>query len=129
MQAIYDAFVRIWQRDGWERLTTRNVALETGIAVDTLHGYFSNKTALLSGYARHCIEAFIAAIDRAAVQPPGLSWLHAGMLALQEQMAKTRRQRRAHEELAAAWDRVLAACTDLPHPPGPELRQALHLSA
>ena len=37
VQAIYDAFVRIWQRDGWQRLTTRNVALETGISVGTLY--------------------------------------------------------------------------------------------
>ena len=72
VQAIYDAFVRIWQRDGWDRLTTRNVALETGIAVGTLYDYFPNKTALLSGYVRHCIEALLAAIDREAVQPAGL---------------------------------------------------------
>ena len=50
VQAIYDAFVRIWQRDGWQRLTTRNVALETGISVGTLYDYFPSKTALLSGY-------------------------------------------------------------------------------
>ncbi len=150
VQAIYDAFVRIWQRDGWERLTTRNVALETGIAVGTLYDYFPNKTALLSGYVRHCIEALLAAIDREAVQPAGLPWeerihhlvrlvcgvdapglptFHPDMLALEAQMAEPRHHRRAHEELAAAWGRVFAACTDLPHPPGPDIQQALHLSA
>lgn len=149
VQAIYDAFVRIWQRDGWERLTTRNVALETGIAVGTLYDYFPNKTALLSGYVRHCIEALLAAIDREAVQPaclpwterihhlvrlvcgvdaPGLPTFHPDMLALEAQMAEPH-HRRAHEELAAAWGRVFAACTDLPHPPGPAMQQALHLSA
>src|SRR5205814_721616 len=30
VQAIYDAFVRIWQREGWARLTTRAVALAAG---------------------------------------------------------------------------------------------------
>ena len=33
VQAVFDAFVRIWQRDGWQRLTTRAVALEAGIAI------------------------------------------------------------------------------------------------
>lgn len=150
VQAIYGAFVRIWQRDGWDKLTTRNVALETGIAVGTLYDYFPNKTALLSGYVRHCIEALLAAIEREAVQPAGLPWeqrihrlvrlvcgvdapelpwFHPEMLALEAQVAGPRDHRRAHEELAAAWGRVLAACTDLPQPPGPEIAQALHLSA
>lgn len=150
VQAIYGAFVRIWQRDGWDKLTTRNVALETGIAVGTLYDYFPNKTALLSGYVRHCIETLLAAIEREAVQPAGLPWeqrihrlvrlvcgvdapelpwFHPEMLALEAQVAEPRDHRRAHEELAAAWGRVLAACTDLPHPPGPEIAQALHLSA
>lgn len=150
VQAIYGAFVRIWQRDGWDKLTTRNVALETGIAVGTLYDYFPNKTALLSGYVRHCIEALLAAIEREAVQPAGLPWeqrihrlvrlvcgvdapelpwFHPEMLALEAQVAEPRDHRRAHEELAAAWGRVLAACTDLPQPPGPEIAQALHLSA
>lgn len=150
VQAIYDAFVRIWQRDGWDKLTTRNVALETGIAVGTLYDYFPNKTALLSGYVRHCIEALLTAIEREAVLPadlpweqrihqlvrlvcgvdaPELPWFHPDMLALEAQMAEPRDHRRAHEELAAAWVRVLAACTDLPHPPGPKIAQALHLSA
>ena len=149
VQAIYDAFVRIWQRDGWDRLTTRNVALETGIAVGTLYDYFPNKTALLSGYVRHCIEALIAAIDQDAVAPADLPWttrihhltrlscgvdaaelpwFHPDMLALEAQMAEPRHYRRANEELAAAWSRVLAACTDLPRPLSPELLQALHLS-
>lgn len=150
VQAIYDAFVRIWQRDGWDKLTTRNVALETGIAVGTLYDYFPNKTALLSGYVRHCLEALLAAIDREAVQPAGLRWeerihhlvrlvcgvdapelptFHPDMLALEGAMAEPHHHRRAHEELAAAWRRVFDACTDLPHPLAPGLAQALHLSA
>ena len=150
VQAIYEAFIRIWQRDGWDRLTTRNVALDTGIAVGTLCDYFPNKTALLSGYVRHCLEALLAAIDREAVQPAGLPWeerihhlvrlvcgvdapelptFHPDMQALESAMAEPHHHRRAHEELAADWGRVFAACNDLPHPPGPDLQQALHLSA
>src|SRR6188474_3749569 len=73
VQAIYDAFVRIWRRDGWERLTTRAVALETGISVGTLYEYFPNKLALLSGYVRHSVEVLVEAVDREAVQPAELS--------------------------------------------------------
>ena len=74
VQAIFDALVRIWQRDGWARLTTRSVALETGISVGTLYDYFPSKAALLSGYVRHCMEVLLQAIEQQAVQPPDLHW-------------------------------------------------------
>lgn len=149
VQAIFDAFVRIWQRDGWARLTTRAVALEAGIAVGTLYDYFPGKTALLSGYVRHCIEALERAVDEQAVQPAGLGWqerlhrlvqlacglpadrlpwFHRDMLALESQMAEPKHQRRAHEELSAMWQRVFDACTDLPQRPSAATVQALHLA-
>jgi hypothetical protein len=43
VQAIYDAFVRIWTTHGWEGVTTRAVALETGIAVGTLYDTFPTR--------------------------------------------------------------------------------------
>jgi len=149
VQAIYDAFVRIWRRDGWERLTTRAVALETGISVGTLYEYFPNKLALLSGYVRHSVEVLLAAIEREAVQPPGLSWqqrvqqvvrlicgvdapelawFHPQMLALEAQMAQLKHHRRVHDELVAAWQRVFDACNDLPARPSPEQVRAMHLA-
>ncbi len=149
VQAIYDAFVRIWQRDGWERLTTRAVALETGISVGTLYDYFPNKLALLSGYVRHSVEVLVEAVEREAVQPAGLSWqqrvhqlvrlmcgvdapelpwFHPQMLALEAQMAQPKHHRRVQEELEAAWQRVFDACTDLPQRPSVETVRALHLA-
>lgn len=149
VQAIFDAFVRIWQRDGWARLTTRAVALEAGIAVGTLYDYFPSKAALQSGYVRHCIETLVRTVDEQAVQPAGLSWderlhrlvqlacgldresrswFHPDMLALEPQVAEPKHQRRAHEELAAMWQRVFDACTDLPQRPSPATVQALHLA-
>lgn len=149
VQAIYDAFVRIWQRDGWERLTTRAVALETGISVGTLYDYFPNKLALLSGYVRHCIEVLAQAVDREAVQPAGLSWqqrvhqlvrlmcgvdapelpwFHPKMLALEAQIAQPKHHRRVQEELEAAWQHVFEACADLPQKPPAETVRALHLA-
>src|SRR3990167_7825062 len=137
VQAIFDAFVRIWQRDGWDRLTTRTVALETGISVGTLYDYFPGKQALLSGYVRHCVESLVDAIDQQAVQPghlpwqqrihqlvrlscgidaPELPWFHPDMLALEAQIAEPKHYLRAQQELSGIWLRVFEACTD-PHTP------------
>jgi AcrR family transcriptional regulator len=149
VQAIYDAFVRIWRRDGWAGVSTRAVALETGISVGTLYDYFPNKAALLSGYVRHCMEQLLKAIEEQAVTPPGLSaeqrlralirlacgvdtpelpWFDAGMLALEADIAEEKHHRRVHEELLAAWTRVLNACTELPRRPSSEAVQAMHLA-
>src|SRR5688572_19056795 len=68
VQAIYDAFIRIWRKQGWEHLTTRAVALETGISVGTLYEYFPNKQALLSGYVRHGMDRLLSAIEKQVVQ-------------------------------------------------------------
>ena len=147
VQAIYDAFVRIWRRDGWDRLTTRAIALETGISVGTLYEYFPNKLALLSGYVRHGIEVLVAAIDRESVAPDGLpwqdrvrqlvrltcgvdapelAWVHPDMLALESEVAELKHHRRVHDELLAAWLRVATACEDLSQPPTePQLRALL----
>lgn len=150
VQAVFDAFVRIWQRDGWQRLTTRAVALEAGIAIGTLYDYFPSKKALLSGYVRHGIEALIRTVDAQAVEPVGLDWrerlhrlvslacgsqadalpwFHRDMMLLEAEIAEPKHQRRAHEELAAMWQRVFDACTDLPHPPTAETVRALHRAA
>ena len=149
VQAIYDAFVRIWRRDGWDGVSTRAVALETGVAVGTLYDYFPNKAALLSGYVRHCMEQLLLAIEQQAIAPPGLSaeqrlrtlvrlacgadtpelpWFDAGMLALEAGIAEGKHHRRVHEELLAAWTRVFDACTDLPRRPSAQAIQAMHLA-
>ena len=149
VQAIFDAFVRIWQREGWARLTTRAVALEAGIAVGTLYEYFPSKMALHSGYVRHCMEALMRAVDEQAAQPAGLawrervhrlmqlvcgvdraglSWFHPDMQALEPQVAEPKHQRRAYEELLAMWQRVFDACDDLPRRPAPATVEALHLA-
>ncbi|MCW7537273.1 TetR/AcrR family transcriptional regulator [Aquabacterium sp. A7-Y] len=138
VQAIYDALVRIWRREGWAGVTTRAVALETGISVGTLYDYFPNKQALLSGYVRHCVEALLQAIEQQVIHPAELDWgermdrlvrlscgvdvpeqpyFDAEMLALEAQIAEPKHHRRAFEELSAQWQRAIAACTDLPSPP------------
>lgn len=149
VEALFEAFVRIWQRDGWDKLTTRAVALEAGVAVGTLYEYFPNKLALYSGYVRYCIETLVQAVRDAAVEPEALSWqvrvhrmlqilcglekpprvwLNADMYLLEPLVAEPKHQRRAHEELLALWRAVLGACEDLPHPPSAQAIETLHLS-
>jgi AcrR family transcriptional regulator len=149
VQAIYDAFVRIWRQHGWAGVSTRAVALETGVSVGTLYDYFPNKAALLSGYVRHCMDQLLQAIEQQAVAPPHLKgeqrlqalirlacgvntpelpWFDASMLALEAGIAEAKHHRRVHEELLAAWIRVFEACNDLPARPSPEAIQAMHLA-
>jgi AcrR family transcriptional regulator len=149
VQAIYDAFVRIWRQHGWAGVTTRAVALETGVSVGTLYDYFPNKAALLSGYVRHCMDQLLRAIEQQAAAPshltweqrlqalvrlacgantPELPWFDAGMLALEAGIAEAKHHKRVHEELLAAWIRVFDACDDLPARPVPEAIQAMHIA-
>lgn len=136
VNAIYDAFVRIWRRHGWEGVTTRAVALEAGFSVGTLYEYFPGKDALLSGYVRHTVEWLLARIDEDVTQANALDWRTrvgrlvaitcgaddeaAGivydhdMLRLESRIAEPKHHRRVFEELSAAWQRALAACEDLP---------------
>jgi len=149
VQAIYDAFVRIWQSKGWDGLTTRAVALETGISVGTLYDYFPNKQSLLSGYVRHCIDALLEAIEQQVILAPDLNWqqrvqrlvrltcgmdvpelpyFDSGMLALEHQIAAPKHHRRVYEELSAQWQRAFDACTDLPRRPDTATVKALYLA-
>lgn len=121
VQAIYDAFVRIWQRDGWDKLTTRAVALETGVSVGTLYEYFPNKQALLSGYVRHWVESLVAALGkrpmtmeravRVLCDPvvDGLPPFDSRMLELEHEIAELKHHRRAYDEVLAAWRGALEA--------------------
>ena len=150
VQAIYDAFVRIWQAEGWEGVTTRAVALETGIAVGTLYDYFPDKEALLSGYVRHCVEALLQRLDAEVIAPAGLRWRERvrrlvritcdpqleglpafdhGMLMLEHRIAEPKHHQRVYDELAARWLQAFAACPDLDEQPAPATVHALLTAA
>jgi AcrR family transcriptional regulator len=140
VQAIYDAFIRIWQRQGWVGVTTRAVALETGIAVGTLYDYFPNKDALLSGYVRYCLDSLLERLEQEATLPVGLTWQQRvgvlvrltcgaqtlglpyfdhGMLMLENQIAEPKHHLRVFHELGAAWRACFDVCVDLPQQPTP----------
>lgn len=137
VKAIYEALVRILRRDGWDRVTTRNVAAEAGIAVGTLYDYFPNRLALLSGYERHAIDELLGRIEvdvitaagawrerlgvlvrlTANPKPADLPYFDRTMLLIENEYAEPKHHRRAYEELLGAWKRAVAACTDLPRRP------------
>ncbi|MGE8068347.1 TetR/AcrR family transcriptional regulator [Pseudomonas sp. NPDC089569] len=138
VEAIYQAFVRIWMRDGWSGLTTREVALEAGVAIGTLYDYFPSKEALLSGYIRHRLDVFFKEIDESVIQPADLDWstrvgrlvrltcnpddasqplfCHAVSL-IEHQIAEPKHHRRVFEELTGKWREAFSSCTDLPAQP------------
>lgn len=137
VQAIYDAFVRIWNAHGWEGVTTRAVALETGVAVGTLYDYFPDKEALLSGYVRHCVDALLARLDTEVIAPSDIVWQERvkrlvritcdtrldglpafdhEMLMLEHRVAEPRHHRRVYEELVGRWEQAFASCRDLQPP-------------
>jgi AcrR family transcriptional regulator len=138
VEAIYEAFVRIWRRDGWSGLTTRAVALEAGVAVGTLYDYFPSKEALLSGYVRHGLERLLQHIDEQVVQPVHLDWqarikrlirmtcdptvadqplFDYELMTLEHQIAEPKHHRRVFQELSQKWREAFAACIDLPEQP------------
>lgn len=142
VQAIFDAFVRIWRAKKWEGVTTRAVALETGISVGTLYDYFPNKEALLSGYVRHCMDALLNAIEAQVIQPTDLAWnerlrllvqltgaldmpdlpyFDAAMLQLESIIAEPKHHRRVFEEFSAKWVKAIDSCSDLPSKPDPDI--------
>jgi len=140
VEAIYEAFVRIWHRDGWSGLTTREVALETGVAIGTLYDYFPSKEALLSGYIRHRLDVLLAQMDQDVIQPTDLDWPtrikrlvcltcdpddarqplfnHAVSL-IEHQIAEPKHHHRVYEELSKnggkPWLRVATCRCSHPH--------------
>jgi AcrR family transcriptional regulator len=141
VQAIYHAFIWIWQRQGWAGVTTR--------AVGTFYDYFANKEALLSGYVRHCLDSLLGSIENEATLSLGLNWQERvkvmisltcgsqsagqplfdhGMLMLENQIADPKHHLRVFQELSAARRDCLNACPDLPSQPTPAKLESLLLA-
>lgn len=138
VQALYDSLVRIWKTEGPDAATTRAVAEEAGFAIGTLYEYFPNREALLSGYIRHATEAFVDIIkqeNEALEDAPWHRRLHhllniatghsdtrelpffdRAMMQYEVDIAEAHHQRRAFEDLSAAWAAALMSWPDVPHP-------------
>jgi AcrR family transcriptional regulator len=138
VQALYEAFVRIWRRDGASAATTRAVAAEAGYAVGTVYEYFPNREALLSGYFRHCLDDLCRRLREAdAAAAAQLGWqprlrrlvsvtldearqapyFDAEMLLSESAIADGVQHRKAFAALCETWQSILAGWPDLPAPP------------
>ncbi|QCI66268.1 TetR/AcrR family transcriptional regulator [Phreatobacter stygius] len=143
VQALYDAFVRIWRRDGPKAANTKAVAAEAGFAVGTVYDYFPNREALFSGYVRHSLELLLARIDAQVIAAGGLAWderlarlvritacvdrdaayFDAAMLAREHEVAEPKHHRRFFDELTAKWTEAVRSWSDLtPQPPDLTIR-------
>jgi AcrR family transcriptional regulator len=135
LQALYDAFVRIWRRGGWGAVSMRSLAAEAGYAVGTLYEYFPNREAMLSGYYRYCLDSLserLRELDAAA--GAGTPWparlrglvsvtfdearkapyFDAEMLLLESTIADAAQHRKAFARLCDTWQALLASWPDLP---------------
>ncbi|MCY1426967.1 Bacterial regulatory protein, tetR family [compost metagenome] len=150
VEAIFEAFVRILRQRGWSGVTTRAVALETGVAVGTLYDYFPSKEALLSGYVRHQLDLLLQRLEREVVLATGLDWqtrvrrlvrlscgqseeqvrpfFDAELMEVERAIAEPWHHQRIYHELAGKWRQAVAACADLPRQPRPESIDALFVA-
>lgn len=140
VQAIYDAYVRIWRRDGPDALTMRALADESGFAIGTIYEYFPNKAALHSGYVRHVMDTLRARIREQVVEAGHGPWREqlARMVAitcaadgdaaffdtdmhyLEAQIAAPEHHQRSFDALADVWCDAVAGWEDLVPQPAPE---------
>jgi AcrR family transcriptional regulator len=145
VQAIYDAYVRIWRRDGLAAVTTRAVAEESGFAIGTLYDYFPNKAALHAGYVRHVMDALRDRIRTRVTEQGQGPWrarlrllveitcaadedapfFDTDMHYIEPEIAAPRHHQRSFDALAEAWLEAIAGWTDLDPQPAPETIRTL----
>ena len=137
VQALYEAFVRIWRRQGPAAAGMRAIAEEAGYAVGTLYEYFPNRQAVLSGYFRYCLDDVCRRLREAndevgATRPweerlrsmvaatldvdTPAPYFDADMLLLEADVADGPQHRRAFAMLCETWRLQLSSWPDLPTP-------------
>jgi len=69
LELIYEASIRILNKQGLEGLTTNRIAEVAGISIGTLYQYFSNKQEILNALGQREIQATISKITELFFQP------------------------------------------------------------
>ena len=69
LELIYEASIRILNKQGLEGLTTNRIAEVAGISIGTLYQYFSNKQEILVALGQREVDATIARITELFFQP------------------------------------------------------------
>lgn len=136
VETLYDSFVRIWRRDGPDAATTRAIAEESGYAVGTLYEYFPNRTALLSGYVRYCMDWLCTALQEGNKAREGDNWqtrlerlvsitldehgqapyFDRPMLQMENTIASPTRHQQTFQQLVETWSACIAQWPDYPGP-------------
>ena len=140
VQAIYDAYVRIWRRDGPKALTMRALADESGFAIGTIYEYFPNKPALHSGYIRHVMDGLRDRIRDQVVErgegpwrtrlarmvsitcggDPDAAYFDRHMHDLEAEIASQDDHQLSFDALARVWQDAIDTWDDLSPAPDPE---------
>ncbi|WP_138509850.1 TetR/AcrR family transcriptional regulator [Maricaulis alexandrii] len=140
VQAIYDAYVRIWRRGGADAVTMRALADESGFAIGTIYEYFPNKPALHSGYIRHVMDSLRERIREQVVEQgegswrtrlallvsitcggdPDAAYFDRAMHDLESGIASQDDHQRSFDALANVWWDAVCSWADLTPPPAPE---------
>lgn len=134
LEAIYDAFVRILLERGYERATTREIALVAGVSVGALYEYFPNRQSVAAAWIRDRFQAVHDEIERFALARRGASWQAlipalldmlldylckrreewAALAWLERRISSEEAYRALYRKFAAIWASILAQCGDWP---------------
>ncbi|MET3121234.1 AcrR family transcriptional regulator [Oxalobacteraceae bacterium GrIS 2.11] len=69
LELIYEASIRILNKQGLEGLTTNRIAEVAGISIGTLYQYFSNKQEILVALGQREIDATVAKVTELFFKP------------------------------------------------------------
>ena len=69
VEALLEAAARVLQQRGYASATTNRIAEAAGVSVGTLYEYFADKEALFDTLIERQIEAIVAAIAGAGLDP------------------------------------------------------------
>jgi len=69
LELIFEASIRILNKQGMEGLTTNRIAEVAGVSIGTLYQYFSNKQEILAALGKREIDATIAKITEQLFAP------------------------------------------------------------
>lgn len=69
LELIFEASIRILNKQGLEGLTTNRIAEVAGVSIGTLYQYFSNKQEILAALGQREIEATVSKISEQLFAP------------------------------------------------------------
>lgn len=148
VQAIYDGFLVLWQREGSRAVTTRAIADITGYSVGAIYEYFPNSQAILSGYVRYLMDDLIQRILADSRETLSLPWqerlrqllmltlgldadakyFDRDMMLEEAVIASPRHHEQAFQHLLGAWKTHIGTWQKLPWQPADSTVESLFVA-